>query len=185
MTVHTAKGLEFPVVFIVRLNDGVFPHNRAISESGYAGLEEERRLCYVAMTRAETELYISFSNDYSYVANGVLTPSQFIKQAGLTVPPKTVSEPYSLSRSAPRRTFFDDGPNFGFEPDPTPKKQNFDKPTNGIVWHVGDICVHRRFGRGVVIKVDGGGIITVNFDSEGKKELMGSHPALSKGGNDA
>ena len=186
MTVHTAKGLEFPTVFIVRLNETVFPNARALTESGYAGLEEERRLCYVAMTRAKRELYLSFSNDYSYVVGGILTPSQFIKQAGLTVPAKQQSGGYGGYTPTPRtvKSIFDDGPNFGFESD-VPRKQDFSKASNGIAWKVGDICVHRRFGRGVIIKVDGGGIVTVDFDTEGVKELMGNHPSLSKGGNDA
>lgn len=190
MTVHTAKGLEFPIVFIIRLNEGVFPHQRALIESGYRGLEEERRLCYVAMTRAMEQLFISFSNDFSYVAGGTLTPSQFIKQAGLTIP-STTRQTYDTGSSGyginkkPRSYHFGDGDNAGFESQ-LPRKQDFAPKTNDVDhWMVGDICIHKKFGRGVVTKVDGGGIITVRFDTEGVKTLMGNHPALSKGGHEA
>ena len=186
MTVHTAKGLEFQIVFIVRLNESVFPHQRSLMEAGYKGLEEERRLCYVAMTRAMKELYISFTNDFSYVAGGTLTPSQFIKQAGLVVKSQpTQSGGYGYSDRRPKTIFFDDGPSMGYESQ-APVRQNLAPKTNDVDhWMVGDICKHIRFGRGVVIKVDGGGIITVRFDTEGVKSLMGNHPSLTKGGNEA
>ena len=189
MTVHTAKGLEFPIVFIVRLNEGVFPHQRSLLESGYKGLEEERRLCYVAMTRAMKELYISYSNDYSYVAQSTLTPSQFLKQAGLNIPSERKTSymgdtNYGTMRK-PKSYHFDDGPNLGFESQ-APIKQNLKPATNDVEnWLVGDICIHKKFGKGKVIKVDGGGIITVRFELEGVKTLMGNHPSLSKGGHDA
>lgn len=189
MTVHTAKGLEFPIVFIVRLNEGVFPHQRSLLESGYKGLEEERRLCYVAMTRAMKELYISYSNDYSYVAQSTLTPSQFLKQAGLNIQTErrtsySGDNPYGTMRK-PKSYHFDDGPNLGFESQ-APIKQNLKPATNDVEnWLVGDICIHKKFGKGKVIKVDGGGIITVRFELEGVKTLMGNHPSLSKGGHDA
>lgn len=189
MTVHTAKGLEFPIVFIVRLNEGVFPHQRSLLESGYKGLEEERRLCYVAMTRAMKELYISYSNDYSYVAQSTLTPSQFLKQAGLNIQTErrtfySGDNSYGTMRR-PKSYHFDDGPNLGFESQ-APIKQNLKPATNDVEnWLVGDICIHKKFGKGKVIKVDGGGIITVRFELEGVKTLMGNHPSLSKGGHDA
>ena len=82
MTVHTAKGLEYPVVFVVRFNQGVFPNMRAMNEGGYLAIEEERRLAYVAMTRAKQKLYLTLGADYSYVIQGNLVPSQFLKESG-------------------------------------------------------------------------------------------------------
>ena len=187
MTVHVAKGLEFPVVFVVRFNNGVFPNMRAITEGGYKGLEEERRLAYVAMTRAKERLYLTLSNDFSYVIGSSLTPSQFLKESGNEVL-NTRNEYNPYRAAAPKKPLsfhFDDGPNSGFEPD-TPRTQNFEAETNGGVdWKVGDIVNHKKLGRGVVIALEGDGIIKVNFDEHGVKSILGNHPSVSKGGIDA
>ena len=187
MTVHTAKGLEFPVVFIVRLNQGIFPNQRALQESGFKGLEEERRLAYVAMTRAKKKLYITLSNGFSYVLGGTTGPSQFIKESG-----NVAEEPQQQSFwSRPKKSsMFDDGPNFSFESDIKSKpsiKQDFDQPqTNGIDdWKVGDTVMHKKLGKGKVVALEGDGIITVEFEEHGRKSILGNHPAVSKGGLDA
>ena len=181
MTVHTAKGLEYPVVFVVRFNAGVFPHERSFLENGYKGLEEERRLAYVAMTRAKKLLYLTFSQDYSYVLRGNLMPSQFLKESGNEI---VVNRPeYNPFRSTKAKTsyHFDDGPNQSFSLD-EPRKEAFSQVNNGIEdWKVGDIVIHKTFGRGSVIKVEGDGVIKVQFDEHGTKTLMGNHPALSRG----
>lgn len=184
MTAHTAKGLEFPVVFIVRLNSSVFPHNRALTEGGFEALEEERRLCYVAMTRAKERLYLSCTFDYSYVTRESLTPSQFFKEAGFQV------------RTNPRESyFFDDKPKkeyhfddiytstFETKPKPKPVVSNID---NGIYdWAVGDIVIHDKFGRGEVIELEGDNIIRVRFEQAGCKSILGNHKAVKKGGHTA
>ena len=181
MTVHTAKGLEYPVVFVVRFNAGVFPHERSFLENGYKGLEEERRLAYVAMTRAKKLLYLTFSQDYSYVLRGNLMPSQFLKESGNEI---VVNRPeYNPFRSTKAKTsyHFDDGPNQSFSLD-EPRKEAFSQVNNGIEdWKVGDVVIHKTFGRGSVIKVEGDGVIKVQFDEHGTKTLMGNHPALSRG----
>lgn len=187
MTVHTAKGLEFPVVFIVRLNQGIFPNARALAESGYKGLEEERRLAYVAMTRAKKKLYITLSNSFSYVLGSTTGPSQFIKESGNTAEEQNQQSPWSSPR---KKSFFDDGPNFGFERDIPKKpkiKQDFDEPeTNGIdEWKIGDVVVHKKLGKGKVVALEGDGIITVEFEEHGRKSILGNHPSVSKGGLDA
>ncbi|MBO4286013.1 MAG: UvrD-helicase domain-containing protein [Bacilli bacterium] len=183
MTVHTAKGLEFPIVFIVRLNDMVFPNARALNESGYKGIEEERRLAYVAMTRAKQLLYMSCASGFSYVSNGSLVPSQFFQESGNAV--KKEEEPTSFRKSY----HFDDDPygsddNFFIN---TPKKEEKPKvvvqpATNGVdKWEIGDTVIHRTLGEGTVIGIDGDGIIKVNFAEHGVKSLLGNHPALTKG----
>ena len=190
MTVHTAKGLEYPVVFVVRFNQGVFPNNRALTEGGYLALEEERRLAYVAMTRAMHKLYLTFSSDYSYVIGGSLTPSQFIVESGNNIIREST---YSLG-GAPRvgqritstRTTFNDGSHLSFENESNdgPRRQNFEEKTNGLKeddWHVGDIVIHKTLGRGKVIELEGDGIIKVNFEQHGIKSIMGNHPFVSKG----
>lgn len=185
MTVHTAKGLEYPIVFVVRLNDGVFPHSRSVAESGYSGLEEERRLAYVAMTRAKEKLYLTFCSDFSYVLGGRLLPSQFLAESGNDVA-QTVDtySPYK-SLSKPKEYHFDDGPNLDFSRD-EPIKQDFSPKTNNIDdWREGDIVIHKAFGKGKVVGLEGDGIITVLFESHGLKSLMGNHPSITRGGHKA
>ncbi len=187
MTVHTAKGLEYPVVFVVRFNEGVFPNNRALTEGGYLALEEERRLAYVAMTRAKEKLYLTFSSDFSYVVGGGLTPSQFIAESGNIVLRESTYSFNSNNRPTNRPTF-SDGSHLSFdnqEPKKdTPTKQNFSEKTNGLTeadWHVGDIVIHKTLGRGKVIELEGDDIIKVNFDEHGIKSIMCNHPFVSKG----
>ena len=87
MTVHVAKGLEFDYVFIVSLNEGVFPSARAVADTsrgeGDSPMEEERRLAYVAITRAKKKLYMSTHSGYSYVTDSHSVPSPFFKEAGV------------------------------------------------------------------------------------------------------
>ena len=181
MTVHTAKGLEFPVVFIVRLNDMVFPNARALNESGYKGIEEERRLAYVAMTRAKELLLMSCAGGFSYVSNGSLIPSPFFKESGNIVikeEPSSYKESYRFGdRFSQEEPFFI---NDRKEEKPKPVIQQ--PTTNGIdKWEIGDKVIHRTLGVGTVISVDGDGIIKVHFEEHGDKSLLGNHPALSKG----
>ena len=185
MTVHTAKGLEFPVVFIARCNQEVFPNARALMEGSNKALEEERRLFYVAITRAKKKLYLTLAGGYSYVGGGDYTPSQFIKESGNAVP---VQEGYNPNRSQTRTTefFFDDEP-FKIYDDrrrEPPKEIVVDNTpkTNGITdWKVGDTVVHKKFGKGKVVSLQGDDIIVVEFETEGRKTLMGNHPSLSRG----
>jgi DNA helicase-2/ATP-dependent DNA helicase PcrA len=80
MTVHVAKGSEYKVVFIIGMNDSIMPSTRA-NDNG--DIEEERRIAYVAMTRAMKKLYLTCAEGYSFVSGGSLTPSRFIKEIGL------------------------------------------------------------------------------------------------------
>ena len=186
MTVHTAKGLEYPIIFVVRFNQGVFPNMRAMNEGGYIALEEERRLAYVAMTRAKQKLYLTLSNDYSYVIQSNLGPSQFLKESGNEV---LVTRENNIFRSnkqqKPKVFTFDDGDHLSFENE-APVKQDFDDATNDVKdWHVGDIVVHKKLGRGVVVALEGDDIIRVNFEEHGEKSILGTHPSVSKGGHKA
>ena len=186
MTVHTAKGLEYPVIFVVRFNQGVFPNMRAVTESGYLGMEEERRLAYVAMTRAKQKLYLTLAADYSYVLQGALTPSQFLKESGNEVLVTRENNIFRSNKPTRQREFrFDDGDHLSFENE-APIKQDFDDLTNDVKdWHVGDIVIHKKLGRGVVIALEGDDIIKVDFDNEGIKSILGTHPSVSKGGHKA
>ena len=187
MTVHTAKGLEYPVVFVIRFNNGIFPNQRAVTESGYSGMEEERRLAYVAMTRAKERLYLTFAGDYSYVLGGNLLPSQFLKESGNEVVNNNIGaySPYINVKKPAQNFHFNDGKPMDFTPD-EPIRQNFSQATNDVKdWAVGDIVIHKKLGRGVVVALEGDDIITVRFDEHGEKSIMGNHPAVSKGGHEA
>ena len=177
MTIHVAKGLEFDHVFVISMIDGVFPSRRTEDESGEDGLEEERRLAYVAFTRAKKHLYISTNSAYSFVLQENSTSSRFIDEAGLKVKQKGVYQP------KPRPNFSDFG-YFADEP-----RQSFisqidapPKPVdNGIRdWRVGDVAIHDVFGRGVVVNIIDGTILEIEFDSHGRKSILSTHPKIRK-----
>ena len=187
MTVHTAKGLEFNYVFVIGLNDGVFPNQRAINERDKDGLEEERRLAYVAFTRAKKKLYVTLNRDYSYVNSSTNVPSRFIKEAGLQIPSFSymgVNLDSSQNNSSNNLYFYDSKKNnegTGIFKKATRPMKGFTELNlgNGLNWKVGDTCKHSIFGVGKVTKVDGD-IINVVFDDFGLKVLLGTHKALSK-----
>lgn len=189
MTVHTAKGLEYPVVFVVRFNDNVFPNARSLSDTGFLGIEEERRLAYVAFTRAKEKLYITYCYDYSYVVQSHLTPSFFLKEAGLNANTNENKVPFFNRQNTFQSKYFkDDGfdyeinDNFNTDKPKTLKEEiDFNQEINNdIQWSIGDRLHHKNLGDGTVIAVDGDGIITVKFDEHGEKDLMGNHKFLSK-----
>ena len=189
MTVHTAKGLEFPIVFIVRFAQSIFPNQRAMEEGGYLGMEEERRLAYVAMTRAREKLYLTTNPDYSFVAGGNLVPSQFFKESGNEI----LNNRDIMFRSVPRPQVqrpkvyhFDDGDHLDFEQEKKPSTPIFDDVRNDVDdWKVGDIVIHKKLGKGVVVALEGDDIIKVNFEEHGEKSILGTHPSVSKGGHEA
>ena len=89
MSLHAAKGLEFPIVFLIGVEDNILPHEMALADDPYAGLEEERRLCYVGMTRAKQLLYMSWCKHrrrfgkHGSMTNKSSKPSRFLIEAGL------------------------------------------------------------------------------------------------------
>jgi len=185
MTVHTAKGLEYPVVFVVRFNDGVFPHARSTQESGFEGTEEERRLAYVAMTRAKERLYLTYSDGYSYVLQGNLSASPFIKESGNEITSISQGNGFNNVYQKPikkQHSFFSDGGHIDSFDISEPIKQDFSQEVNNVSeWNVGDIVIHKTLGIGKVIELEGDGIIKVNFDEHGIKSILGNHKAVSKG----
>jgi DNA helicase II / ATP-dependent DNA helicase PcrA len=175
MTVHTAKGLEFKYVFVVGLADSVFPNARAVDERCSAGLEEERRLCYVAFTRAKKHLYLSYNEDYNYSTAHNNIPSRFIKEAGLE--PKSGFMPnYGNRSNEPLYRMDLDKPERMFE-----RRQNTVdlSEVNKVEWAVGDIAIHKAFGEGTVVSVEDD-VVVINFTNFGEKTLMGNHPFLHK-----
>ena len=188
MTVHTAKGLEFPVVFVVKLNQGIFPSNRALMEGGYTAEEEERRLAYVAFTRAKERLYLTYSGGYNYVVGANLSESQFIAESGNSSVNRPTSfngnrQTYNQNKQSKYRYSFDDirgDDSVSFDDEPVYQPE---PPTSNNIssWEVGDIVIHQKFGRGVVKSLEGDNIIVVEFESEGTKTLLGTHHMISKG----
>jgi ATP-dependent DNA helicase UvrD/PcrA len=159
MTLHNAKGLEFPVVFMIGCEDGVFPHMRAI-ESG--DLEEERRLCYVGITRAKRELYLTHARVRAlYGAREWNVPSRFLAEIPDELVDREVQEPRSFSPSwnARERSV----------PDPTRERR---QPTgSGATFSLGDDVVHASLGDGVVVGVEPG-VAVVRFASDGSERKM-------------
>ncbi len=156
MTLHSAKGLEFPLVFLCGLEDGLFPHQRSIADP--AGLEEERRLCYVGCTRAMSELYLTYAEQRRlHGMDNYGVPSRFINEV-----PKALLEEIRprahLSRPAPVRTSA--GRSAGVE---APAVQ------------LGRPVRHAKFGDGVILNSEGQGAharVQVNFESAGTKWLV-------------
>lgn len=187
-TIHIAKGLEFDYVFVIGLNEGTFPSERSMLESGKEAEEEERRLAYVAFTRAKKKLYVSCNSSYSYVTDGNSMPSRFFEEAGIKLPNKqsTFDGSKGFHRTFKKTTsydsFFSDGPAISPFEDDSKSPDISEKPkTNGVLdWKVGDNVHHEKFGDGVVTAVISTSIIQIQFANEGKKTLMANHPSLSK-----
>jgi DNA helicase II / ATP-dependent DNA helicase PcrA len=165
MTLHSAKGLEFPVVFLCGLEDGLFPHQRSILD--VAGLEEERRLCYVGTTRAMRQLYVTYAEQRRmHGVDSYGAPSRFLAEipAALVeeVRPRVqvsrpaYSPPQRAMTAAPRG----------------PQRYTDDSPGS---LRLGQRVRHPKFGDGVVLGVEGQGAnarIQVNFERQGTKWLM-------------
>jgi DNA helicase-2/ATP-dependent DNA helicase PcrA len=160
MTLHSAKGLEFPTVFLTGMEDGLFPHQRSLLDPD--GLEEERRLCYVGATRAMRELYLTYAEQRRlHGTDSYCIPSRFIGElpAGLVEeirPAVRVTRPLA----APSGRFRDEAP-------------------EGV--SLGQRVRHARFGEGVVLNYEGHGHharVQVNFESEGTKWLVLAYARL-------
>ena len=157
MTLHSAKGLEFPVVFIAGMEQGLFPHQRSAEEPGR--MEEERRLCYVGITRAREKLYLTMAeNRRLYGRDQYNPPSRFVKEL-----PKEL-----LDEIRPRMKLT--------QPVYQPLKEpEIEDMTHGIVLQVGQQVMHRKFGSGVVLDHEGSGQtarVQVNFENAGAKWLV-------------
>lgn len=162
MTLHNAKGLEFPVVFITGVEEGVFPHSLALEEQN---LEEERRLCYVGMTRAMRKLYLSYATTRNlYGARNYNMASRFIEEL-----PEEMVEFESVSGA--RAAITAGG-----------KRRDADiKSVVPEFFHVGDSVVHTTFGKGVITGVEPGGTVAVKFDTDGsERKLMVEYAPLKK-----
>ena len=153
MTLHSAKGLEFPVVFLIGMEEGIFPHNMSLMENN---IEEERRLCYVGITRAKERLYLTNAKRRMlYGKDQMNIPSRFISEIK--------NELIEKNEINKEEKIID-------------KKEMYSKDNGDIV--KGSIIEHTEYGLGAVIDVSGS-LITVAFKS-GVKKLMKNHKSITK-----
>lgn len=169
MTLHTAKGLEFPVVFMVGLEEGVFPHGRAMLDE--EEMEEERRLCYVGLTRARERLYISRAYRRMLWGNNQYNgESRFMKEIPSELMVGTAREQNSSLSSEKG------------EPGKKPAFSSQSKGSAGLM-NLGDKVQHAKFGTGVIVKTDGSGEdmeISVAFPQNGIKNFILRYAPIRK-----
>jgi len=188
MTLHAAKGLEFPVVFMVGMEETVFPHSRALYDQ--AEMEEERRLCYVGMTRAREELYMSYATSrmlYGGVQHN--PPSRFLSEIDVEFQPDMAGNGGFGGFSDMKNSFneayysddFDQSPGYD-EPSisyDTPSYSGPPEPQYIPELNEGDTVRHKIFGTGTVVELDGSNA-TVYFKGKGAKKLDISFAPLEK-----
>jgi DNA helicase-2/ATP-dependent DNA helicase PcrA len=167
MTLHMAKGLEFPIVFLCGMEEGIFPHNRALLDP--ADIEEERRLCYVGMTRAKDRLALTYAKRRLTFGSAYMhPPSRFLgEMSGLE---------YLNAQPAASLGFGGSWDDIAL-PEPS--------QATDIDLRAGDHVVHQKFGSGVVVDVKGAGgdaFVTVNFDEVGRKSIMLNYAKMEKVG---
>jgi DNA helicase-2/ATP-dependent DNA helicase PcrA len=164
MTLHNAKGLEYDTVFIIGCEDGAFPHMRALEEGGE---EEERRLCYVGITRARQRLYMTWARERSLFGRSERNlPSRFIDEL-----PADLTERHSSAPGAAAGIGWDSG-----EDAPVPVDTG---PT--LELQTGDDVVHASFGDGVVTAVEPGGVVVVRFSVDGsERKLMADYAPIRR-----
>lgn len=167
MTLHSAKGLEFPVVFMAGLEDGLFPHHRNAEKQ--ALLEEERRLCYVGITRAMKKLYLTYAEKRTFagLAGSSRRPSRFINEL-----PKQLVETVNLNINMVSPPSFRSA---------APPLKRVNNKINDLPYEIGQRVRHARFGEGVVMCGEGKGDaarIQVNFKKGGAKWLALAYAKL-------
>ncbi len=165
MTLHAAKGLEFNVVFLPGWEEGVFPHQRAIDESGAKGLEEERRLAYVGITRARNKLYISHAaNRRIYNQWQSSIPSRFIGE----IPPDTMEQVGGGAVNMASRSM----KNWSSEvADILASHKATVTPEAEEKFKKGQRIFHQKFGYGYILTISGN-TLEISFDKAGKKKVL-------------
>ncbi len=157
MTLHNAKGLEFRAVYLIGMEEGIFPHARSIEEQG---IEEERRLCYVGMTRAQAQLTLTHAASRSlWGARGYNLPSRFLDEL-----------PGAVERERLRPASWS---SYGHPAGIAPRE---DVPSLST----GDSVRHGTLGEGVVIQIESGGVVTVRFEDGSERRLMLDYAPLER-----
>jgi DNA helicase-2/ATP-dependent DNA helicase PcrA len=175
MTLHNAKGLEFPIVFMIGCEDGVFPHSRAIDEGA---LEEERRLAYVGVTRAMRDLYITYARRRNvFGADSFGLRSRFIDE----IPPELTDQPDRNAVGVGRPAGAGRVASWATAAAASAESATAAPDSAGQVFRMGDDVVHAAFGEGVVLGVEPGGIVVVRFASDGsQRKLMADYAPIRK-----
>lgn len=169
MTIHAAKGLEFKYVFLVSFNDGIFPSTHSINELN--DLIEERRLAYVAITRAKYELYLCSNLAYNFNTKTSSIPSRFLKEINKNLYEKT--QPKYAVKSNLDLEWFDSKKK-------SIDKTNFYNESQSNDYKIGDKLVHVTFGDGVVIGINGD-ILEISFKPPHKiKYIMYNHKSIKR-----
>ena len=174
MTVHSAKGLEFHTVFVSGLEEGLFPHENSLTEAD--GIEEERRLMYVALTRARRRLYLTYAQ--SRMLHGQTrfnVPSRFFQE----IPNGLMRKIGRSARAAPPR-YAGARP---FNAGAIPVQPGLQDSDSGIPWRIGQSVTHAKFGAGVIMSAEGRGAdarVQVNFRDSGLKWLMLEYARLEQ-----
>lgn len=193
MTIHAAKGLEFDYVFVYSLCDGIFPNERSVNEGGKAAMEEERRLAYVAFTRAKKQLFLSDAQGYSYMLDRIKSTSGFVKEIPEEYREEVGAKPYTNSYQGVQQI---KKQQFGISAQDFLKLQNVRAQAQKQIpvtanqtnssgqkqgkLHKGDAVVHTAFGEGVIVNIKDG-LATVAFEAKfGIRKIMANHPSLSK-----
>jgi DNA helicase-2/ATP-dependent DNA helicase PcrA len=189
MTVHNAKGLEYPIVFITGCEDGVFPHSRALEEGG---LDEERRLFYVGVTRAMRELYLTWARRRAvFGAPAFGVPSRFLAEIPSELLEQTDGHerswrggldgaPFGFPRAAGANTVRDPGLARWVR---SGARETSSGPNGASSpgFRLGDDVVHAAFGEGVVTGVEPDGVIVVRFAGDGsERKLMAEYAPVSR-----
>ncbi|MTI12597.1 DNA helicase II [Sansalvadorimonas verongulae] len=162
MTLHSAKGLEFPLVFLAGMEEGLFPHKMSMEDPD--GLEEERRLCYVGITRAKEHLYMTYAENRRLHGQDTMNrPSRFLREV-----PRELMDEVRLNASISR-------------PVTATSRAVPSADVPGTNLRLGQRVYHEMFGEGVVLNFEGQGAqarVQVNFDTEGSKWLMVAYAKL-------
>jgi DNA helicase-2/ATP-dependent DNA helicase PcrA len=208
LTMHNAKGLEFPVVFIAGLEEGLFPHSRSINSGDIMAMEEERRLCYVGMTRARRKLYLSWARYRRRFGAGqpeASIRSRFLKEVPATLLESVrgdqghidlYAERHVVRESAQRnlytgktynsvdaiQQFFAGGaPKPAVQPPVQPAAHTAAKPVKAKKLGPGATIEHAKYGRGTVLRLEGSGDdtkLTVSFPGYGLKKLIAKYAGI-------
>ena len=166
MTLHSAKGLEFPAVFLTGMEEGVFPHARSMNDE--EEIEEERRLCYVGVTRARERLYLSYALHRRIHGYGVGEPSRFLREM-----PESQLVSLNTRREAPP----------GWAQDAAAYAAAAETVGEDLPFRVGARVRHARFGEGLVVGIERDGsdyVVTVGFASVGRKRLSVQYAHLEE-----
>jgi DNA helicase-2/ATP-dependent DNA helicase PcrA len=168
MTLHNAKGLEYPIVFMIGCEEGVFPHSRSLDEGT---LEEERRLCYVGITRAMRDLYLTFARRRAvFGAQNYGLPSRFLSE----IPPDLTDREGTLQAIGA----------VAASQNVRPRAMSWSSAQSespSAEYRMGDDVIHAAFGDGVVVGLEPGGIVVVRFASDGsERKLMAEYAPIQK-----